>query len=106
MEATHIKEEIVEKMQTKYSHVTKNTVPVNDSCGAVFTAFKQGEILYLTLPELSHSKRVFYSSVGKMSSFRTLISAMSQYYFKFRYFMLFRKMTKKSLNQIFCVSFS
>ncbi|KAL5248526.1 hypothetical protein ACHWQZ_G017645 [Mnemiopsis leidyi] len=47
VEATHIKEEIVEKMQTKYSHVTKNTVPVNDSCGAVFTAFKQGGIVII-----------------------------------------------------------
>ena len=44
VEATHIKEEIVEKMQAKYSHVTKKTVPVNDSCGAVFTAFKEGDV--------------------------------------------------------------
>ena len=37
VEATHVKEEIIEKMKTRYSHVTKMTIPVNDSCGAVFT---------------------------------------------------------------------
>ena len=41
-EADHVKEEILQKMSTRYSHVTLKTVAANDSCGAVFTAFKNG----------------------------------------------------------------
>lgn len=44
-EASHVKEEILQKMKTSYSHITKTTVAANDSCGAVFTAFENGEIL-------------------------------------------------------------
>ena len=42
VEAPHIKEEIKEKMALHYSHVTHSVVSANDSCGAVFTAFKSG----------------------------------------------------------------
>ena len=42
VEAQHIKDEIKDKIGSQYGHVTKAVVSANDSCGAVFTAFKSG----------------------------------------------------------------
>lgn len=46
-EASHVKEEILQKMKTSYSHITKTTVAANDSCGAVFTAFENGGVVII-----------------------------------------------------------